>query len=58
MMKIPFSFAKAHEVLLIGSSGETPTLYWSSKTKPSILHEVARNVGSLHFCKKSSEEIL
>ncbi len=58
MMKIPFSFAKAHEVLLISSSGETPTLYWSSKTKPSILHEVARNVGSLHFCKKSSEEIL
>lgn len=58
MMKIPFSFAKAHEVLLIGSSGEAPTLYWSSKTKPSILHEVARNVGSLHFCKKSSEEIL
>ncbi len=58
MMKIPFSFAKAHEVLLIGSSGETPTLYWSSKTKPSILHEVARNVGSLHFCKKTSEEIL
>ena len=58
MMKIPFSFAKAHEVLLIDSSGETPTLYWSSKTKPSILHEVARNVGSLHFCKKSSEEIL
>jgi general secretion pathway protein E len=58
MMKIPFSFAKAHEVLLIGSSGETPTLYWSSKTKPSILHEVARNVGSLHFCKKSSEDIL
>ena len=58
MMKIPFSFAKAHEVLLIDSSGETPTLYWSSKTKPSILHEVARNVGSLHFCKKSSEDIL
>ncbi len=58
MMKIPFSFAKTHEVLLIGSSGETPTLYWSSKTKPSILHEVARNVGSLHYCKKTSEEIL
>ncbi len=58
MMKIPFSFAKTHEVLLISSSGETPTLYWSSKTKPSILHEVARNVGSLHYCKKTSEEIL
>lgn len=57
-MKIPFSFAKTHEVLLIGSSGETPTLFWSAKTKPSILHEVARNLGALHFCKKSSEEIL
>jgi general secretion pathway protein E len=57
-MKIPFSFAKTHEVLLIGSTGETPTLYWSAKTKPSILHEVARNLGALHFCKKSSEEIL
>lgn len=57
-MKIPFSFAKTHEVLLIGVSGETPTLYWSPKTKPSILHEVSRNIGPLHFCKKSSEEIL
>ena len=58
MMKIPFSFAKTHEVLLIGAHEETPTLYWSPKTKPSILHEVARNIGPLHFCKKSSEEIL
>jgi general secretion pathway protein E len=58
MMKIPFSFAKTHEVLLVGSIEETPTLYWSLKTKPSILHEVARNLGPLHFCKKSSDELL
>jgi len=57
-MKIPFSFAKRHEVLLIASSAETPTLYWSPKTKPSILHEIARNLGSLQFDKKSSDELL
>ena len=57
-MKIPFSFAKAHEVLLLGSLEETQTLYWSLKTKPSILHEITRNLGPLHFHKKSSEELL
>ena len=57
-MKIPFSFSKSHEVLLLDQLAETPTLFYSPKTKPSALHEVARNVGSLRFCKKSSEELL
>ncbi|CAN1509596.1 PulE Type II secretory pathway, ATPase PulE/Tfp pilus assembly pathway, ATPase PilB [Burkholderiaceae bacterium] len=58
MTKIPFSFSKSHEVLLLDQLAETPTLFFSPKTKPSTLHEVARNVGPLHFCKKSSEELL
>ncbi len=57
-MKIPFSFAKNHEVLLANPLEEIPFLYWSAKTKPSILHEISRNVGLLHYVKKSSEEIL
>jgi len=58
MTKIPFSFSKSHEVLLLDRLAETPTLFFSPKTKPSTLHEVARNVGALCFCKKSSEELL
>jgi general secretion pathway protein E len=58
MTKIPFSFSKSHEVLLLDQLAETPTLFFSPKTKPSTLHEVARNVGPLRFCKKSSEELL
>ena len=57
-MKIPFSFAKSHEVLLSNPLMDIPSLYWSSKTKPSILHEISRNVGVLHYVKKSSEDIL
>ena len=57
-MKIPFSFAKSHEVLLSNLMEDVPSLYWSAKTKPSILHEIARNVGTLHYVKKSSDEIL
>jgi len=58
MTKIPFSFSKSHEVLLLDQHAETPTLFFSPKTKPATLHEVARNVGPLRFCKKSSEELL
>ncbi len=57
-MKIPFSFAKSHGVLLSNSLEDIPSLYWSAKTKPSIIHEISRNVGVLHYVKKSSEEIL
>jgi general secretion pathway protein E len=57
-MKIPFSFAKSHEVLLSNPLEDIPSLYWSSKTKPSVLHEISRNVGVLHYVKKSSEDIL
>lgn len=57
-MKIPFSFAKNHEVLLANQLEDVPLLYWSPKTKPSILHEIARNVGVLQYVKKSSEDIL
>lgn len=56
-MKIPFSFAKFHEVLLINKTSEIPTLYWSSNTRPTILQELARNFGVLHYLKISSEEI-
>lgn len=58
MTKIPFSFSKSHEVLLLDQLAETPTLFYSPKTKPSTLHEVARNVGPLRYFKKSSEELL
>jgi len=58
MTKIPFSFSKNHEVLLLNQVAETPTLFFSPKTKPSTLHEVARNVGALRYSKKSSEELL
>ena len=58
MMKIPFSFAKHHEILLTNQSENIRSLYWSPNTKLSILHEIARNVGVLHYVKKSSEEIL
>jgi general secretion pathway protein E len=58
MTKIPFSFSKSHEVLLLDQLAETPTLFFSPKTKRSTLHEVARNVGALRYCKKSSEELL
>jgi general secretion pathway protein E len=57
-MKIPFSFAKSHEVLLSDPLEDIPSLYWSAKTKPSVLHEISRNAGVLHYIKKSSEEIL
>ena len=42
----------------MGSLEETPTLFWSPKTKPSILHEIARNLGPLRYDKKSSDELL
>ena len=58
MTKIPFSFSKSHEVLLLDQLAETPILFFSPKTKPSTLHEVARNVGPVRYCKKSSEELL
>lgn len=57
-MKIPFSFAKRHEVLLRDTGEVTPTLFCSPKTKPSIFHEIARNLGALHYFKKSSDELL
>jgi general secretion pathway protein E len=57
-MKIPFSFAKSHEVLLMDTTAEIPTLFWSPKTRPSILHEIARHYGPLHYFKKNSVEIL
>jgi general secretion pathway protein E len=58
VIRIPFSFAKSHEVLLRDLVGETPTLFFSTKTKPSTVHEVARNLGPLLYCQKSSEELL
>ncbi len=57
-MKIPFSYAKRHEVLLSNPLEDIPSLYWSPKTKPSVLHEISRNVGALHYIKKSSEDLL
>ena len=57
-MKIPFSFAKSHEVLLREQGEEIPLLVWSSNTKPSTLHEIARTVGPVHHHKKSSDELL
>ena len=57
-MKIPFSFARTHEVLLLNQSEEIPSLYLSPNTKGSILHEIARHVGTLHYFKKSSDELL
>ncbi|MCX8482218.1 MAG: hypothetical protein ORN50_01465, partial [Crocinitomicaceae bacterium] len=57
-MKIPFTFARNHEVLLLEKANELPMLYWSDKTKPSILHEISRNMGLLQYAKKGSEEIL
>jgi general secretion pathway protein E len=57
-MKIPFSFAKNHEVLLLNKTSPIPSLFWSPKTNPSILQEISRNVGPLLYFKKSSEEIL
>jgi len=57
-MKIPFTFARNHEVLLLEKANELPMLYWSDKTKPAILHEISRNIGLLQYVKKGSEEIL
>jgi general secretion pathway protein E len=57
-MKIPFTFARNHEVLLLEKKDDFPILYWSAKTKPSILHEIARNVGIVQYIQKESEEIL
>ena len=58
MTKIPFSFSKSHEVLLLDQLAETPTLFFSPKTKPSTLHEVARNVGILLALVRTSARAL
>jgi general secretion pathway protein E len=57
-LKIPFTFARNHEVLLLEKANELPMLYWSDKTKPAILHEISRNIGLVQYAKKDSEEIL
>ena len=62
--RIPFSYAKANQILLIkgalSEDGEesAPTLIHSSETDLSVLQEICRLVGPIRRVEQTSEEVL
>jgi general secretion pathway protein E len=66
MLRIPFAYARDHQVLLkrqsiIDASGQERdvfTLIHSPATDLSILHEICRTVGSVKRIEKPSEEVM
>ena len=66
MLRIPFSYARDHQVLLkrqsisdaAGQEKDVFTLVHSPVTDLSILHEICRIVGSVKRVEKSSDEVM
>ena len=58
--RIPFSYAKANEILLQKSEDVegVPSLMHSVATNLSVVQEICRLVGPIHRIEKSSEEVL
>ena len=66
MLRIPFAYARDHQVLLkrqsisdaTGQEKDVFTLIHSPATDLSILHEICRMVGSVKRVEKSSDEVM
>ena len=66
MLRIPFAYARDHQVLLkrqsisdaTGQEKDVFTLMHSPATDLSILHEICRMVGSVKRVEKSSDEVM
>jgi general secretion pathway protein E len=66
MLRIPFAYARDHQVLLkrqsisdaAGQEKDVFTLIHSPATDLSILHEICRMVGSVKRVEKSSDEVM
>jgi general secretion pathway protein E len=66
MLRIPFAYARDHQVLLkrqsisdaTGQERDVFTLIHSPTTDLSILHEICRTVGSVKRIEKPSEEVM
>jgi general secretion pathway protein E len=66
MLRIPFAYARDHQVLLkrqsisddTGQGKDVFTLIHSPATDLSILHEICRMVGSVKRVEKSSDEVM
>ena len=66
MLRIPFAYARDHQVLLkrqsisdaTGQEKDVFTLVHSPVTDLSILHEICRMVGSVKRVEKSSDEVM
>jgi general secretion pathway protein E len=66
MLRIPFAYARDHQVLLkrqsindaTGQEKDVFTLVHSPVTDLSILHEICRIVGSIKRVEKSSDEVM
>jgi general secretion pathway protein E len=66
MLRIPFAYARDHQVLLkrqsisdaAGQEKDVFTLVHSPATDLSILHEICRIVGSVKRVEKSSDEVM
>ena len=66
MLRIPFAYARDHQVLLkrqsisdaSGQEKDVFTLIHSPATDLSILHEICRMVGSVKRVEKSSDEVM
>ena len=58
MFKIPFSYSKAHEVLLKTSAGQADVLWHSTNTPWHCIQEVMSLVGPIHRQLKPSASLL
>lgn len=70
MLRIPFTFARSHEVILRNTSsveaqnvrsishGELPVLIHSTKTPLEVLHEICRLIGPVVRIERTSEQVL
>jgi len=59
MLKIPFSYAKANEVLLVKqANGEYFELLFTDNTPSHVLHEISRQQGAIIPKHSTSEQIL
>ena len=66
MLRIPFAYARDHQVLLkrqsvndsAGQERDVFTLIHSPETDLSVLHEICRMVGSVKRVEKSGEEVM
>ena len=70
MLRIPFTFARSHEVILRNASsvegqnvkpishGELPVLIHSTNTPLAVLHEICRLIGPVVRIEMTSEQVL